>query len=159
MNNGSTKLLYTWYSSKLNSFLTMNTEYTYLTDNKCRNIIKVTCCSNDNNVVFKTPLNFSSIRTKKIYRLAIYGYSEITNKGYISLWVNSIENKNNQIIRKNLELYPVVLRNKSDKNEMPRTIYDFTTNNITNIWFGFHFNNTQYNDSFNLYKIELYQVY
>ena len=155
------KLIYCWYSSKLNSFLTFNTEIEYIMDCKNRDLIKITA-SNDN-TIFKTPLkvpcNNNSYRIllekKKKYQLVIYGYGDTTNKNDIHLWIKSIYKKNNGIERTNLEIYPVCLRHPTKKGNMPQTIYQFITNNNIDIWFGF---DIQCGDTLFIYKIQLYEI-
>ena len=156
------KLIFCWYSSKLNSFLTFNTNIEYLIDCKNRDLIKIT--ANNENAIFKTPLkipcnNKSDYRIllekKKKYQLVIYGYGETSNKSDIHLWINSINKTNNGIERNNLELYPVCLRHPTKKGEMPMTIYQFITKNNIDIWFGF---DIQPCDKLFIYKIQLMEI-
>ena len=155
------KLIYCWYSNKLNSFLTFNTDIEYLIDCKNRNLIKIT--ANNENSIFKTPLkipcNISNYRflleKKKKYQLSIYGYGETFNKNNIHLWINSINKTNNGIERTNLEIYPVCLRRPTKKGEMPITTYPFTTKNNIDIWFGFDITEC---DKLFIYKIQLFEM-
>ena len=158
------KLIFCWYSSKLNSFLTFNTNIEYLIDCKNRDLIKITA-SNESSI-FKTPLkipcNYSNnskhrilLEKKKKYNLVIYGYGETSNNSYIHLWINSINKTNNGIERTNLELYPVCLRHPTKKGEMPITTYPFITKNNIDIWFGFDIKPC---DKLFIYKIKLFEI-
>lgn len=155
------KLIYCWYSSKLNSFLTFNTNIEYFMDCKNRDLIKIT--ANNEDSIFKTPLKIPCnnyeyrilLEKKKKYQLVIYGYSDTSNKNDIHLWINSINKTNNGIERINLELYPVCLRNPTKKGEIPTTIYQFSTNNNIDIWFGF---DIKMCDKLIIYKIQLFEI-
>ena len=158
------RLIYSWYAPNLDNFLKLNVSIKRYRDKLNRNYIKVVA-ENDNNIIFKMPFKITDknsnscykllLDPKSKYRLNIFGHSDRNNKGTISLWVNSIKKNNNDIIRKNLEIYPVVLRDQTNVKYVPNITYDFLTHDNTNIWFGFEFLNPCYYDSFSIYKIEL----